>query len=151
MAANQQQCLNLPNEFSSSAQWQQWHVALVSCVGKQAANSLWIQLWDSKGSSGTNSYSTELSQYMRSQGVAIEETAGQRIARSIGDLGSWFGTGLQFSRAITFLLIGGVSIAFILLLYNIVMNPSKAKQSIGAITEGVTTVVPAGRVSKLLK
>jgi hypothetical protein len=151
MAANQQQCLNLPNEFSSSAQWQQWHVALVSCVGKQAANSLWIQFWDNKGTLNENAYSAELSQYMRSQGVAIEESGGQRIARNIGDLGSWIGTGFQFTRLVTFVLIGGVSVAFLLLLYNIVMNPSKAKQSVDAIANGAANVVPAGRVSKLLK
>ena len=151
MAANQQQCLNLPTEFSSSAQWQQWHIALVTCVGRQAANSLWIQLWDAKGSANANAFSTELSAYMRSQGVAIEETAGQQIARNMGDIGSWIGTGIQFSRVVTFVLVGGITIAFIALLYNIIQNPTKAKESLGAVGSAASTVMPAGQVSKLLK
>jgi hypothetical protein len=86
-ATKQQQCLNLPTEFSSSAKWKQWHIALVSCVGKEAANSLWIQLWDIKGSSSTNAYDSSLAQYMRTQGVAIEESGGQQVARNLSDLG----------------------------------------------------------------
>jgi ABC-type proline/glycine betaine transport system permease subunit len=81
----------------------------------------------------------------------MEETAGQQIARNIGDIGSWIGTGFQFTRVVSFVLVGGITIAFIALLYNVIQNPTKAKESLGAVGSAASNVIPAGRVSKLLK
>ena len=153
-ATTQQQCLNLPTEFSSAAQWKQWHVSLVSCVGRDAANSLWIQLWDVKGRTSTNAYDASLSQYLQTQGVALEESGGEKVARNLSDLGDWIGGGFKFSRGVMFVLVGGVSIAFIILLFNLIVRPEKAAKTINTIGSAAMLAHPAGRAiggAKLLK
>lgn len=144
-ATTQQQCLNIPTEFSSAAQWKQWHISLVSCVGKDAANSLWIQLWDVKGRTSTNAYDTSLAQYMRGKGVALEESGGEQVARNLSDLGTWIGGGFKFQRGVVFVLVGGVSVAFIILLFNLIVKPEKAAKTIGVIGDAAMLSTPTGR------
>ena len=155
LATAQQQCLNIPTEFSSGAQWKQWHISLVSCVGKDAANSLWIQLWDVKGRTSTNAYDTSLAQYMIGQGVALEESGGEQVARNMSDLANWIGGGFKFSRGVSFVLVGGVSIAFIILLFNLIVKPEKAAKTISVIGDAAMLGTPTGRVlgggSKMLQ
>lgn len=151
MVANNQICLNIPTAFSSSAQWIEWHKALIGCVGKIPANSLWIQLWDALGRSNTNAYTTTLSQYMQSQGIAVEESGGEVVARNLSDFGNWMGTGFKYARTIQFVLIGGVSLALLMLVYNLVMNPEKAQKSINAIGSTAMLGTPVGRVTKMIQ
>ena len=144
-ATKQQLCLRLPTEFSSAAQWKEWHISLVSCVGKNAANSLWIQLWDVKGRTSNNAYDSSLSQYMRTQGVALEESGGEQVARNLSNVSDFIGTSFKFGRGIQFILIGGVSIAFIILLFNLIVNPEKASKTIGVIGDAALLSTPQGR------
>jgi len=150
-AGTQQQCLNIPTEFSSSAQWKAWHIALVSCVGKNAANSLWIQLWDTKGRTSTNAYSTDLGQYMQSQGVAIDESGGEKVARNLSDLGDWIGGGFKYGRVVGFVLVGGVTVAFLILLFNLIVKPEKAAKSVEVIGDAAMLATPQGRAVRSTK
>ena len=99
------------------------------------------------GSSSPSAKNSNLVQYMASQGVNIDDSLGDKAVLFGSGISSFFGGYAKFGRAMTFLLAGGISVAFLILLYNIVNNPDKAKKSLGVITEGAMLATPAGRVT----
>jgi len=145
----QQQCLAIPNRGSQASKWMAWHQSLKACFGRSGANALWMEAWDKYGRGTSNSTSTQLLTYMRSQGVDISQGAGESLSMFGSDVASFFGGYINFSKYVGMALAGGIAIGFLMLLYNIIMNPAKAKQSLGVITEGAMMATPQGRVASV--
>jgi len=140
----QQNCLSVPSKSSSGQKWKAWHQSRVACFGKSGANTLWVEAWDRYGRSG-NAYSNDLAQYMQGQGVYLPEGLGQKASLTGANITSAFGGFFNAMKYINIALAGGIAIGFLILLYNIIINPDKAKASLGVITEGAMLATPQGR------
>lgn len=140
----QQNCLAIPSKSSGGQVWKSWHQSLVTCFGKQGANTLWVEAWDKYGRNG-NAYSQDLAQYMQARGVYLPDSLGQKAGLSGANLMSGLGGFFNVMKYINIALAGGIAIGFLMLIYNVIMNPDKAKKSIGVITEGAMMVTPQGR------
>ena len=147
LTREQKLCTNVPSKFANATKWAQWHTDLKNCFGKDGANSLWTEAWNAYGSSSPSAKNSNLIQYMASQGVNIDDSLGDKAVLFGSGIAGFFGGYAKFGRAMTFLLAGGISVAFLILLYNIVNNPDKAKKSIGVITEGAMLATPQGRIA----
>ena len=64
------------------------------------------------------------------------------------NVGSFFGGYFNFVKITGIVLGGGVAIAFLILLYTIIINPDKAKKIVGAVGEGVMLASPQGMAAK---
>jgi hypothetical protein len=146
----QQNCLSIPTKSSSGQKWKSWHQSLVTCFGKQGANTLWVEAWDRYGRNGS-AYSQDLAQYMQGKGVYLPQGIGQRASLSGANIVNGLGGFFNVMKYINIALAGGIAIGFLMLLYNIIMNPDKAKKSLGVITEGAMMVTPQGRIAGAAK
>ena len=81
------------------------------------------EAWNAYGSSSPSAKNSNLIQYMASQGVNIDDSLGDKAVLFGSGIAGFFGGYAKFGRAMTFLLAGGISVAFLILLYNIVNNP----------------------------
>lgn len=68
-------------------------------------------------------------------------------ANFIGGVGGF----VNAMKYINIVVAGGIAIGFLMLLYNLIVNPDKAKQTLGVITEGAMMVTPQGRALSATK
>jgi len=88
---------------------------------------------------------------MQGKGVYLPQGIGQRASLSGANIVSGLGGFFNVMKYINIALAGGIAIGFLMLLYNIIMNPDKAKKSLGVITEGAMMVTPQGRIAGAAK
>ena len=124
---------------------------MVRCFGRAGANALFVDAWERYGRRNPNAYSTSLAQYLQGQGVNIGTSFGQQAslmgANFIGGVGGF----VNAMKYINIAVAGGIAIGFLMLLYNLIVNPDKAKQTLGVITEGAMMVTPQGRALSATK
>lgn len=141
-------CLNIPSRSSQASRWQTWHQSLVACVGKGGANALWMSAWDRYGRGTPASTNTTLIRYMQNNaGIDISQGTAEKMGVVGADISDFFGGYAKFSKVVGMVLTGGIVIGFLMLLYNVIVNPDKAKKSIGVITEGAMMATPQGRLA----
>ena len=149
-SVEQQSCLNtIPTPVTTPSGWQQWHRNLVKCFGKAGASSVWVMAWDRYGRRNPAAYNTALAQYMQGQGVSIAKSGTENVALAYANIFDFFGGHFNFMKILSAVIGGGIAIGFLMLLYNIIVNPDKAKKSMSVVTEGVTQgallATPQGR------
>jgi hypothetical protein len=147
-SADQALCIStIPDAGTQSASWLTWHKTLKRCLGKSGANAIWAEAWDSIGSKNPSAYSTSLAKYMQSQGVEIADDVGKKASLGLANFSGFFGGYFNFVKITGLVVGGGVAIAFLALLYNVIVNPEKAKASFGAISQGAMMATPQGRLA----
>lgn len=84
---------------------------------------------------------------MQGQGVTLTTTGGESLALAGANFMSSVGGYFNFIKILNVVVVGGIAVGFLMLLYNLIMNPDKAKKTLGVVTEGAMLATPAGRVA----
>jgi hypothetical protein len=149
-STQQRLCLaSVPTTNTTAGGWQQWHQSLVKCFGRAGANDIWMIAWERYGRRNPNAYSTSLAQYMQGQGVTLTTSGGESLALAGANFMSSVGGYFNFMKILNIVVVGGIAVGFLMLLYNLIMNPEKAKKTLGVVTEGAMLATPAGRVASV--
>ena len=85
---------------------------------------------------------------MQGQGVTLTTSGGESLALTGANFTSSVG-GANFMKILNIVVVGGIAVGFLMLLYNLIMNPDKAKKTLGVVTEGAMLATPAGRVASV--
>lgn len=121
----------IPTQASDANVWIEWHKSAKAFFSKKVANSLWVTAWADRGSKGANT--TDLRDYMKSQGVEVETDKLGKLIDFGGDVFDFFGDiftiGKWTAIVIIVLILGGTS----MLLFNILKSPMKSAKTAGTI------------------
>lgn len=126
---------NIPSEASTDQQWINWHGSAKSRYGKKTANILFMEAWQKRMSSDSNTVA--LRNYLENQGIKVESGVLNYTADLFDSwsdsITGWFG----FSKTIFMVIIIASVLAVIAILYQIAKNPGEtARVALAARTGG---------------
>lgn len=127
----------MPTKASSGATWKEWHILLKKTLGKKNANITWIKAWDLRGGKNSSASTSELREYMKSQGVELDKTTIQSISDFGGDVMDFFGGAFNVGKWIFLIVVGIVVGGLALLIWGLLKNPIKSLHAVGDAGRGV--------------
>lgn len=121
---------NVPSKQSSASEWVLWHRSMKKAgFGKATANKLWLEAWQQRGCSGVGfgigctANTTELREYLESQGIAIEGGTFDFVADTWDEIGDFTSQAFNLTTY-AFIAIAVILVAFLgLLAWNVGKNP----------------------------
>lgn len=121
---------NIPNQLSTSEEWQQWHTSLKS-VGANNANSLFLQAWKLRGNNEVAN-DADLRQYLEKNGLRLEGTEGifSEMADFSADFSEFFNNLVGAGKWISIIIIAIIIIGLAMLVFNIAKNPGEIAKMI---------------------
>lgn len=114
---------NIPQLNSKGDEWVQWHKTLKQNFGKKVSNALWLKAWAKRGSSGANT--SELRNYMSSQGVTIDSSAWNKVVDAGGSVMDFVGDAFQVGQYVAIglgvIIVGGLG----MVIFNLARRPAQ--------------------------
>jgi hypothetical protein len=130
MSYNFEIAKNIPIKGADDNKWILWHEALKKRYGKKVANDLFLDAWDKRSDSKSNT--VNLRKYLEKQGIDIDRSVWDFSADIFDETGDffskWFGITSTFGTVAAIL----ITIIVLVFLYNIARNPNFIIQGIKA-------------------
>lgn len=143
--------LTMPTCNSPANVWIDWHKQCKKRYGKKDANRLFMALWDKRTEDGTflsdDANTSQLRDYMKSQGVTIEGAVLSDVGDFFGDIFGFFGTIGKTYLYIMLVVVVLIIIAVMMVVFKAIKDPSYAGKVGGAVVSART----GGMSSKALR
>lgn len=120
---------NIPTKTSGQEVWLSWYDVLKAKLPNKMANQLWVKAWADRGGKNSPAYTQRLREEMEKNGIDIAKTntafvldtakGGFDFVEDIFTAGKWT----------SILLVGGASLAVLVLLFNIARKPIESAKA----------------------
>jgi hypothetical protein len=97
---------DFPTLKSNDAKWLKWVKELNSDYGREDATTIFLKLWEKRGSQAANTYNLRHT-LSKDYNIEIEETFFNKVADLGGDIADGIGSAFKVSK-VTFMIVGGI-------------------------------------------
>lgn len=122
---------DIPTKSSELSAWIEWHKELASRYGLQVANELFMKAWQLRQPdswySGLDTINRgALIQYLKTQGVSIDENGIDLASDFVYSVADKIGGIFTFGKVTLYVLLGIVALFLVIFLFNVAKNPNAA-------------------------